>query len=102
MGMGWRVALSRELPAAAKIPVDGKTLIHRQHDLDELAGQLGLAPLTDFVSVDPSAVVAYAREHLADFKVPQFIAVRPEPLPRNPNGKVLKAPLREAAFEIPA
>ncbi|HKR68251.1 MAG TPA: AMP-binding protein [Streptosporangiaceae bacterium] len=54
-------------------------------------------------SVDPSAVVAYAREHLADFKVPQFIAVRPEPLPRNPNGKVLKAPLREAAaFEIPA
>jgi long-chain acyl-CoA synthetase len=53
-------------------------------------------------SVDPSAVLAYAREHLADFKVPQFIAVRQEPLPRNPNGKVLKAPLREAAFEIPA
>jgi acyl-CoA synthetase (AMP-forming)/AMP-acid ligase II len=53
-------------------------------------------------AVDPSAVLAYAREHLADFKVPQFIAVRPEPLPRNPNGKVLKAPLREAPFETPA
>jgi long-chain acyl-CoA synthetase len=50
-------------------------------------------------TVDPEAVVAYAREHLADFKVPQFIAVRPEPLPRNPNGKVLKAPLRQAAFD---
>ncbi len=50
-------------------------------------------------SVDPAAVVAYARQHLADFKVPQFIAVMPEPLPRNPNGKVLKARLREAAFE---
>jgi acyl-CoA synthetase (AMP-forming)/AMP-acid ligase II len=53
-------------------------------------------------TVDPSAVVAYAREHLADFKVPQFIAVRPEPLPRNPNGKVLKAPLRETPFELTA
>jgi long-chain acyl-CoA synthetase len=50
-------------------------------------------------TVDPAAVVAYAREHLADFKVPQFIAVRPEPLPRNPNGKVLKAPLRDAGFD---
>jgi long-chain acyl-CoA synthetase len=49
-------------------------------------------------AVDPEAVVAYAREHLADFKVPQFIAVRGEPLPRNPNGKVLKAPLRETDF----
>jgi long-chain acyl-CoA synthetase len=53
-------------------------------------------------TVEPSAVLAYAREHLADFKVPQFIAVRPDPLPRNPNGKVLKAPLREAHFETTA
>jgi acyl-CoA synthetase (AMP-forming)/AMP-acid ligase II len=49
-------------------------------------------------SVDPASVLAYAREHLADFKVPQFIAVRADPLPRNPNGKVLKAGLREIDF----
>ncbi len=49
-------------------------------------------------AVDPAAVRAYAREHLADFKVPQYIAIRPEPLPRNPNGKVLKAPLRKTDF----
>ena len=49
-------------------------------------------------SVDPAAVLAYAREHLADFKVPQYIAVRAAPLPRNPNGKVLKAELRESDF----
>ncbi|MGI9008586.1 MAG: class I adenylate-forming enzyme family protein [Streptosporangiaceae bacterium] len=49
-------------------------------------------------TVDQAAVRAYAREHLADFKVPQYIAIRPEPLPRNPNGKVLKAPLRKTAF----
>jgi acyl-CoA synthetase (AMP-forming)/AMP-acid ligase II len=52
-------------------------------------------------TVDPRAVLDYAREHLADFKVPQFIAVRPDPLPRNPNGKVLKAPLRKTAFGPP-
>ena len=52
-------------------------------------------------SVDPRAVLSYAREHLADFKVPQFIAVRSQPLPRNPNGKVLKAPLRKTAFGDP-
>ncbi|HEX9066738.1 MAG TPA: AMP-binding protein [Streptosporangiaceae bacterium] len=53
-------------------------------------------------SVSPRAVQDFAREHLADFKVPQFFAVRAEPLPRNPNGKVLKARLREADFELPA
>jgi len=49
-------------------------------------------------SVDPREVVAYAREQLADFKVPQYIAVRNEPLPRNPSGKILKGPLRETDF----
>ena len=52
-------------------------------------------------TVDPAQVRAYAREHLADFKVPQFVAIRAEPLPRNPNGKVLKAPLRELPFAEP-
>ena len=32
---------------------------------------------------------------LADFKVPQYIAFRAEPLPRNPGGKVLKPTLRD-------
>jgi acyl-CoA synthetase (AMP-forming)/AMP-acid ligase II len=39
-------------------------------------------------------VLAFARERLADFKVPQFVSVRTEPLPRNPGGKVLKPALR--------
>ena len=52
-------------------------------------------------SVDPKVVVDYAREHLADFKVPQFIAVSTTPLPRNPNGKVLKGPLRDSDFGAP-
>ncbi|MGY1827952.1 class I adenylate-forming enzyme family protein [Blastococcus sp. SYSU DS0541] len=45
--------------------------------------------------VDRDDLLAFARERLADFKVPQFVAVRTDPLPRNPGGKVLKPPLRE-------
>jgi long-chain acyl-CoA synthetase len=50
------------------------------------------APGAEF---DAAAVVAYCREQIADFKVPQYIALRTEPLPRNPGGKVLKGQLRE-------
>ena len=32
----------------------------------------------------------HARDRLADFKVPQYVAVRDTPLPRNPGGKRLK------------
>jgi acyl-CoA synthetase (AMP-forming)/AMP-acid ligase II len=44
---------------------------------------------------DAAAIRAWAREQIADFKVPQFIAFREDPLPRNPGGKVLKANLRK-------
>jgi len=38
---------------------------------------------------------AYVRQHLAHFKVPVKIELRREPLPRNPNGKILKRQLKE-------
>jgi acyl-CoA synthetase (AMP-forming)/AMP-acid ligase II len=66
---------------------------------DEMMGEkvgavLVPQPGQDF---DVEKVVGYARERLADFKVPQFVSVRDEPLPRNPGGKVLKPVLRESA-----
>lgn len=36
----------------------------------------------------------FCRKHLADFKVPAYVEIRNEPLPRNPAGKVLKQALR--------
>jgi long-chain acyl-CoA synthetase len=45
--------------------------------------------------LDIDAVIGHCRAHLADFKVPQYLALREEPLPRNPSGKVLKTQLRE-------
>ncbi len=40
-------------------------------------------------------MVEHLRTQLADFKIPQYLAVRSEPLPRNPGGKILKRALRE-------
>lgn len=45
---------------------------------------------------DAAEVARFAATLLADFKVPQFVSFREEPLPRNPNGKVLKPVLRES------
>jgi acyl-CoA synthetase (AMP-forming)/AMP-acid ligase II len=38
---------------------------------------------------------AWCAERLSDYKVPETIVVRSEPLPRNANGKVMKRQLRE-------
>ncbi|HXW62322.1 MAG TPA: AMP-binding protein [Candidatus Acidoferrales bacterium] len=45
--------------------------------------------------IDIDELVAHAKARLADFKVPQYIVVRSQALPRNAGGKVLKKKLRE-------
>lgn len=45
--------------------------------------------------VDMDDLLSFARKHLADFKVPQYIVIRKEPMPRNPGGKMLKPVLRK-------
>jgi long-chain acyl-CoA synthetase len=42
-----------------------------------------------------SELTEFLRDRIADFKVPQYVAFRAEPLPRNANGKVRKPALRE-------
>ncbi|MFC4943987.1 long-chain-fatty-acid--CoA ligase [Pseudonocardia sp. GCM10023141] len=44
-------------------------------------------------TVDPEALLAYCREHLASYKCPKSVDVLDE-LPRNPTGKILKKDLR--------
>jgi acyl-CoA synthetase (AMP-forming)/AMP-acid ligase II len=63
---------------------------------DERLGEVGKA----FIVVKPGAaldeqtVIAYTREHLANFKAPRSVAFLTA-LPRNPGGKVVKPQLRE-------
>jgi acyl-CoA synthetase (AMP-forming)/AMP-acid ligase II len=45
-------------------------------------------------------VRAFCRERLADYKVPDFVTIRSEPLPRNALGKLQKDVLRRLAAEM--
>jgi len=45
--------------------------------------------------IDVNELVAFLKRRLADFKVPQYVVVRSEALPRNPGGKLLKKRLRQ-------
>ena len=60
---------------------------------DERMGEVGKAYVVGTAS--PEDVVAYAKEKLANFKVPRQVELV-ESLPRNLSGKVLKTELRGA------
>jgi long-chain acyl-CoA synthetase len=47
------------------------------------------------MDADPAEIRRFAKDRIADFKAPQFISFRADPLPRNPGGKVLKPVLRK-------
>jgi long-chain acyl-CoA synthetase len=47
--------------------------------------------------IDLQDVRNQCAQHLADYKLPDFLTLVPEPLPRNLNGKLVKQPLREEA-----
>jgi O-succinylbenzoic acid--CoA ligase len=49
------------------------------------------------VTVDAAAVKAHCAARLADYKVPEQVVFTDKPLPRNPNGKLLKRSLRQTA-----
>jgi acyl-CoA synthetase (AMP-forming)/AMP-acid ligase II len=40
-------------------------------------------------------ILQFASQRLANFKVPQYVVIRGDALPRNPGGKILKKHLRE-------
>ena len=71
---------------------------------DEVMGEKVGAVLVPIpgTTIEVDAVLAYLRERIADFKVPQYVAVRPDVLPRNAGGKLLKRRLRdETRWEPP-
>jgi acyl-CoA synthetase (AMP-forming)/AMP-acid ligase II len=65
---------------------------------DERLGEVGKAFIVARPGsrIDEAAVIAYLREHLANFKAPRSVAFV-DTLPRNPGGKVVKPLLREWA-----
>jgi long-chain acyl-CoA synthetase len=64
---------------------------------DEVMGEKVGAVLVPVpgTSIDLDAVRTYLAERIADFKIPQYMVVRTDPLPRNPGGKLLKRRVRD-------
>jgi acyl-CoA synthetase (AMP-forming)/AMP-acid ligase II len=63
-------------------------------------GEVGMAFVVPRpgTTVDADEVVAWAREHMANYKVPRYVEVC-DVLPVNANGKVVKYELRERGKE---
>lgn len=82
----------RQHPAVADVAVVGATDAHW--------GERVCAVIVPRGPLDPGDVRAFARRHLAGFKVPRQIETRAS-LPVNASGKVLKAELRSELAEHP-
>ncbi|MGI8795612.1 MAG: class I adenylate-forming enzyme family protein [Acidimicrobiia bacterium] len=61
-----------------------------------------IVQLRDGAAATGDDIRAFCAEHLARFKVPEYVELRDEPLPRNPAGKVLKNLLRGDATAFAA
>ncbi|WP_323792250.1 AMP-binding protein, partial [Nocardioides sp.] len=84
----------------ALLRMDGVTDVAVVGIPDERMGEVGKAYVVAGHPGDPAlttdAVTSFAKEHLANFKVPRHVELI-DVLPRNLSGKVLKTELREAS-----
>ncbi|HMG44527.1 MAG TPA: FadD3 family acyl-CoA ligase [Acidimicrobiales bacterium] len=86
-------------------PAEIENLLSRHPDIgqvavigvpDERLGEVGVAFVVPAVghTPEPDAIVAWAREQMANYKVPRHVRIV-DALPLNPSGKVLKYQLRD-------
>jgi O-succinylbenzoic acid--CoA ligase len=68
---------------------------------DEVLGEGVVAFLNVNKDIDAAGVRAFCSERVADYKVPGQVVIGREPLPRNANGKIQKADLRQMALALP-
>jgi acyl-CoA synthetase (AMP-forming)/AMP-acid ligase II len=70
---------------------------------DDRLGEVGVAFIVPRTGeeADPAAIVAWAREQMANYKVPRRVEIV-DALPMNASGKVLKFELRERAAKLVA
>ena len=61
MAGGWHVLLESDLPGVEISADTGKALLYYHHQIDELAAELGVAPLSGFFRPDRAGVAAFLR-----------------------------------------
>ncbi|MEU4311029.1 AMP-binding protein [Nocardia sp. NPDC024068] len=67
---------------------------------DDRFGETPAAIVTATGDVDATAVVTHCERLMADYKVPRYVVIRSEPLPRLPNGKLSKTAIRDEYRDV--
>jgi fatty-acyl-CoA synthase len=70
---------------------------------DQRWGETPAAIITvtpDHTEVNEAAVVAHCEQLLSDYKVPRYVVLRDQPLPRLPSGKLAKQEIRQQYRDI--
>ncbi|PND51310.1 MULTISPECIES: class I adenylate-forming enzyme family protein [Rhodococcus] len=67
---------------------------------DERFGETPAAIVTVKDGVDAATIVEYCDRLVADYKVPRYVVIRDEPLPRLPSGKLSKTAIRSEYRDV--
>ncbi|QHN27927.1 AMP-binding protein [Gordonia pseudamarae] len=67
---------------------------------DDRFGETPAAIVTASPEVDEKVVIEHCEKVLADFKVPRYVVIRQEPLPRLPSGKLAKTVIRDEYKDV--
>ncbi|WP_066167968.1 class I adenylate-forming enzyme family protein [Gordonia hydrophobica] len=63
---------------------------------DVLGEKVGAVVYSGGDPIDVDQIIGAVAAQIADFKVPQYVSVIDEPLPRNPGGKIVKGRIRDS------
>ncbi|MFT4394158.1 class I adenylate-forming enzyme family protein [Gordonia lacunae] len=69
---------------------------------DDRFGETPAAIVTVSQDMDATTIVEHCKQVLADFKVPRYVVIRQDPLPRLPSGKIAKTVIRDEYKDVDA
>lgn len=67
---------------------------------DDRFGETPAAIVTVSEDMDAATIVEHCKQVLADFKVPRYVVIRQDPLPRLPSGKIAKTVIRDEYKDV--
>ncbi len=67
---------------------------------DDRFGETPAAIVTASKDVDAAMITSHCEKVLADFKVPRYVVLRQDPLPRLPSGKIAKTVIRDEYKDV--
>ncbi|EON31300.1 MULTISPECIES: class I adenylate-forming enzyme family protein [Gordonia] len=67
---------------------------------DDRFGETPAAIVTVSEDMEATTIVEHCKQVLADFKVPRYVVIRQDPLPRLPSGKIAKTVIRDEYKDV--